>query len=109
MERILIVGANGWVASRLVSIITELHKETKIFLRGMDITPQKENNLLDDFIQGDITVAEDVKKALDGIDTVFHVVALFQGSESLLKKVNITGVEVVLRSSKQSSTVTRFI
>jgi len=107
LERVLVVGANGWVASRLAAIIRE--KNPRLILRGMDITAQRDAKLYDQFVVGDITKEADVAQALDGVDTVFHVVALFQGTESLLRRVNVTGVEVVLQGCLTSNSVRRLV
>lgn len=78
MKRALVVGSNGWVASRLVEL---LQKDCPgIYVRGFDIASRREGSTVQDFVRGDISKAEDVEKAMDSIDTVFHVAALVNGS-----------------------------
>eukprot|EP01126_Amoeba_proteus_P021644 TRINITY_DN2202_c0_g1_i3.p1 TRINITY_DN2202_c0_g1~~TRINITY_DN2202_c0_g1_i3.p1 ORF type:complete len:294 (-),score=44.73 TRINITY_DN2202_c0_g1_i3:69-950(-) len=106
MKKVLIVGSNGWLASRIIVLLKEKRKD--VMIRGFDITPLRVGSNVDDFIQGDVTKRDDVTKAMKGIDTVFHVASIVNGSAKLLYKVNLEGIRISLSCSIENS-VTRFI
>lgn len=112
MQRVLVVGSNGWVASRLIQILKE--RFPKIFIRGFDIQPCAWGTKVDDFVQGDISNLQSVLAATATMDTVFHVAAIVMGPRmndhflfltikaELLQKVNVGGVQNVLEGCKKN-------
>eukprot|EP01127_Copromyxa_protea_P005717 TRINITY_DN15581_c0_g1_i1.p1 TRINITY_DN15581_c0_g1~~TRINITY_DN15581_c0_g1_i1.p1 ORF type:complete len:447 (+),score=116.15 TRINITY_DN15581_c0_g1_i1:875-2215(+) len=101
MKKVLIIGSNGWLASRLASMLKE-RKGDKIVIRGFDIMPCKEGVKVDEFVRGDLTSKADVTQAMVGIDTVFHVAAIVMGPPSLLHRVNVLGVENSLTCAQEA-------
>eukprot|EP01128_Nolandella_sp_AFSM9_P001256 TRINITY_DN11367_c0_g1_i1.p1 TRINITY_DN11367_c0_g1~~TRINITY_DN11367_c0_g1_i1.p1 ORF type:complete len:397 (-),score=111.21 TRINITY_DN11367_c0_g1_i1:88-1278(-) len=91
ITKALVTGSNGWVASNIVSLL----QEKGVFVRGFDIAPQSDKSTVDDFVRGDLTKAEDVLKACEGMDTVFHVASLVFAPAALVRKVNVTGTQNV--------------
>uniref|UniRef100_A0A6B2L3P5 3-beta hydroxysteroid dehydrogenase/isomerase domain-containing protein n=1 Tax=Arcella intermedia TaxID=1963864 RepID=A0A6B2L3P5_9EUKA len=74
-------------------------KYPQVHVCGFDIRPALWGTPIDSFVLGDLGSYESVSKAIDNsVDTVFHVAALVTGPEALLYRVNVTGVENVLKA-----------
>jgi len=76
-------------------------KGSSVNIRGFDIQPIRVGVLVDEFVQGDVGNLEDVKRALKGVDTVFHVAALVTGPVERLYRVNVTGVTNVITACSE--------
>ena len=86
MKRILVTGGAGFIGSHIVE-----HYQGKAEIRVLDnLRTGNLKNLkgLDcEFIQGDICDAETVRKAVQGVDYVFHLAALISVPESMTEIV----------------------
>lgn len=51
---------------------------------------------MDEFIKGDLTVYADVLRAVEGVDTVFHVASLVFAPDAVIYKVNVTGTQTLI-------------
>lgn len=51
MKKVLIIGSNGWLASRLASMLKE-RKGDSLIVRGFDILPCRQGVAVDEFVQG---------------------------------------------------------
>jgi len=81
MKKVLVTGGCGFIGSNFVRMILE---ETELEVVNLDLLTYAGNseNLKDvkdneryAFVKGDITIKEDVQKAMEGVDAVFHFAA----------------------------------
>jgi len=77
MERVLVTGGAGFIGSNLVEELVERGKEVvvldNLYLGDENNLSQVEDEI--EFINGSVLDEEDVEKALQGVDTVFHLAA----------------------------------
>lgn len=104
MGKILITGAGGFIGSHLVDLL--LKEEGCERLRLFVKTGEKLNNLPDenfDIVYGDIRNKKSVKKAMVGVDTVYHLAARidFDGKTySEYEDVNVRGTQNLIDECK---------
>ncbi len=77
MSKILVTGGAGFIGSHLVEKLLDMGYEVRVL---DNLTSGKRENLEKvfsriEFIQGDIRNIEDLKKAVSGVETVFHMAA----------------------------------
>lgn len=115
MDKILVTGAGGFIGSHLVETLLE----NKIPLENIRLLiPKKESltnlpNLKFDIVRGDIQNTKDVKKAVDGVNIVYHLAALtIDGGKYYTQeeyaKVNVLGTENLLKVCKDKK-IKKFI
>ncbi|NOY75266.1 MAG: SDR family oxidoreductase [Kiritimatiellaeota bacterium] len=104
--RVLITGGAGFIGSHLVE-----HFQGKADVRVLDsLRSGYEKNLEPfdvEFIKGDILDRESVRKAVDGIDYVFHLAAMISVPESMFNpiecaRINVEGMLNVLEESAEA-------
>lgn len=108
-DRILITGGAGFIGSHLADALIEHGHQVRVLdnltkqVHGPD--PQRPDHLHPDaeLIQGDIRDAEAVRRALDGVDAVFHLAASVGVGQSMYEvaeytAVNTFGTAVLLES-----------
>jgi dihydroflavonol-4-reductase len=96
--RALITGATGFLGSHLARQLTERGDEVVALVRATSDRSRLEG-LAIDYAEGDVTDADSVVRALDGVDQVFHcagVVEFGPRDRSFLDRVNIDGTRHVL-------------
>ncbi|MFC4597648.1 NAD-dependent epimerase/dehydratase family protein [Cohnella hongkongensis] len=77
--RILITGASGYLARFVVERLARQGYR----LRGFDRVTPSDDRPLHDFVQGDITSFEDIRKACEDQDIVIHLVSIVRNREHL--------------------------
>ena len=101
--RILVTGGAGFIGSHLVEYF-----QGKAEIRVLDSLRTGYLKNLDgfdvEFIKGDIRDREVVRKAMEGVDYVFHFAALISVPESMEKiqecvDINVNGLLVVLEDA----------
>lgn len=105
---ILITGASGFVASHL---IPRLHKEGHK-LRCL-VTDETEGRRIQapgaELAVGNVTDPESLRSAMDGVDTVIHLVAIIRESRRAgYHQINVVGTQNVVNAAKEAG-VRRFI
>ncbi len=91
----LVTGGGGYLGRRMVELLLQRGDEVSIFSRSQ--YPQVEA-LGATGIQGDLRNKDDVKRAVDGHDVVFHVAALVKAWGKLedFRSINVDGTRNVL-------------
>ena len=104
--RVLIAGGAGFIGSHLaehfqgkaqVRVLDNLRTGYLKNLEGFDV----------EFIRGDVRDRETVRKAMEGVDYVFHLAALISVPESMVKiaecvDINVNGLLTVLEEAAQA-------
>jgi dTDP-glucose 4,6-dehydratase len=111
MSKLLITGGAGFIGSNFVHYWLQRHPDDqvvnldKLTYAGNLVTLQDVEHLPNySFIQGDITNAEDVEKAMQGVDIVVHFAAETHVDRSVLGpgiflQTNVIGTQVLLNSA----------
>ena len=95
----LVTGGGGFVGKAIVAALRERGDDVRSFARGA--YPDVEA-LGAEHMRGDITNAEAVSRACEGVDVVFHVASLVQpyGDPRAFDAVNIDGTRNVINACK---------
>jgi len=101
--RVLITGGAGFIGSHLVEYF-----QGQAEVRVLDSLRSGYRRNLDgfnvEFIEGDIRDRETVRRAMEGVDYVFHLAAMISVPESMFKPIecadiNVTGMLIVLEEA----------
>jgi len=94
-KRILVTGGTGFIGSRLAErLVLEKGAIVRVLVHNWTkATWVSRSNV--ELIQGDISIYEDIEKALEGIDIVFHCVGV-GGSIEQCMKINFKGTKNIL-------------
>lgn len=77
--RILVTGVSGRIGANLAAQLLEQGHAVRGLVWGGDLRAEKLAKLDIERVEGSLTVKEDVKRAMDGVDAVYHLGAAFQG------------------------------
>ena len=101
---ILVTGASGFVGRHIVSALLAAGKEVRSLVRD----PGKGASLGSELVQGDMTDAASLRRAVEGVETVIHLVAVRQGKEETFQRVMVQGSSDLLDAAKETG-VRRFV
>ncbi len=110
LGRVLVTGGSGFVGANLVTELLDRGHEVRSFDRAPSSLPAHPRL---EVFQGDITDADDVAAAVDGIDTVFHTAAIIDlmGGASVTEEyrrrsfaVNVTGTQNLVHAAQRAGT-----
>jgi nucleoside-diphosphate-sugar epimerase len=96
-EKILVTGATGRVGRHIVNALLESGEKVRVLIR--DKMTEFENV---ETFYGDLLDKEALKKAVDGIDTVFHLAAVvdYSAPKEQMYQVNVGGTKNILEVFK---------
>jgi nucleoside-diphosphate-sugar epimerase len=99
-DRALVTGGSGYFGSRLVTRCLEVGRQCRVF----DLNDADDRPADVEFVRGDIRDAGAIRRALDGIDVVFHNVAQVPLAKDrhLFESVNVLGTENLLRAAQSA-------
>lgn len=102
----LVTGGSGFVGGHIVEQLLKRDKEVRVFDKHQ---PEVGSDKVE-FVEGDIQNERDVQKAMEGIDVVFHNVALVPVTKAgqRFRKVNVEGTRTAIRAAAAEG-VDRFI
>jgi uncharacterized protein YbjT (DUF2867 family) len=100
---ILLTGGTGFVGGHVLKALRASERPVRCLVRN----PAKAR-LECDVVQGDMTDAESLRRAVEGVDTVVHLVAIRQGSADQFERIMIRGTRDLLAAAKEAG-VTRFV
>ena len=95
---ILVTGASGFVGSHIVSALVGAGKQ----VRGLVRNPDKAASLGIELVQGDMTDAASLRRAVEGVDAVVHLVAVRQGKEETFQQVMVQGGSDLIDAAKEA-------
>jgi uncharacterized protein YbjT (DUF2867 family) len=104
---ILVTGGSGFVGDHVVHELRRRELPVRCLVRDV----RKASRLAAwgcELVEGDITARESVRRAVAGIDTVVHLVAIRQGKETEFQRVMVDGTRDLLAAAKEAG-VQRFV
>jgi len=108
--RVLITGANGFTGNYFVRYMQELGVPVRAMYYGPDGDPGFTGEGVES-VAGDLRDRESLKRALDGIEIVHNIAALYRPTNvpnSLFFDVNVTGIGHIVELAKEAG-VKRFV
>ena len=99
---ILVTGGTGFVGSRIVHALRAENRPVRCLVRS----PERAGKLSAwgcELVQGDVTDAESLKRAVDGADAVVHLVALIAGKPEEFDRVMTRGTESLVAAAEHAS------
>ena len=100
---ILLTGGTGFVGGHVLKALQAAGRPVRCLVRD----PSKAN-LDSEFVAGDMTDPASLKRAVEGVDTVVHLVAIRQGKQEQFERIMSQGTRDLLAASKDAG-VGRFI
>jgi uncharacterized protein YbjT (DUF2867 family) len=100
---ILLTGGTGFVGGHVLKALQAAGRPVRCLVRD----PSKEK-LEGEVVAGNMTDAASLKRAVEGVDTVVHLVAIRQGSKEQFERIMSQGTRDLLAASKDVG-VGRFI
>jgi UDP-glucose 4-epimerase len=102
--KILITGGSGFIGSHIVELYQDRAEEIRVLDNLRTGYRHNLDGLRHTFIEGSITDRELVKKAVEGVDYIFHLAALVSVPESMAKPgecvdINVHGLLNVLEEA----------
>ncbi len=100
-------GGTGFVGPRVVHAL----RSRDLPVRALARKPERESKLRSwnvELVQGDMTDPESLKRAVNGVDTVVHLVAIRQGKPEQFRRIMIEGTESLLDAANAAG-VKRFV
>jgi uncharacterized protein YbjT (DUF2867 family) len=102
-----VTGGTGFVGPRVVHAL----RSRDLPVRALARKPERESKLRSwnvELVQGDMTDPESLKRAVNGVDTVVHLVAIRQGKPEQFRRIMIEGTESLLDAANAAG-VKRFV
>jgi uncharacterized protein YbjT (DUF2867 family) len=100
---ILLTGGTGFVGGHVLRALRESGKPVRCLVRD----PAKAR-VDGELVQGDMTDADSLRRAVEGVETVVHLVAIRQGSDEKFERIMAQGTRDLLAAAKEAG-VGRFV
>ena len=101
MSKVLVTGGKGFLGSNIVARLREHGEEVRIFANSASRGKYEKSNH-EDIVWGDIRDQSSVEEAVEGVDSVIHLVSNFRRVGSDKKEaysINVEGTDNVLNAS----------
>jgi len=98
---ILLTGGTGFVGGHVLAALRASGRPVRCLVRGSA-------DLDAELVQGDMTDPASLGRAVEGVDTVVHLVAIRQGKKEQFERVMVQGTRDLLSASKDAG-VGRFV
>jgi uncharacterized protein YbjT (DUF2867 family) len=105
--RVLVTGATGFVGPRVANAIVDAGHEVRVLERKSGAW-RKAGIRCQEAVQGDMTDADSLRRAVEGREVVVHLVAIRQGRPEQFQRVMIEGTRNLLAAGKAAA-VGRFV
>lgn len=99
--KVLVTGGTGFVGPHVVRAIQDAGHNVRALVRK-GLVPGAERT------EGDMTDAESLRRAVEGVDAVVHLVAIRQGREELFQRIMVEGTRDLLAAAREAG-VGRFV
>jgi nucleoside-diphosphate-sugar epimerase len=105
VSTILLTGATGLVGSRLLPRLAQAGLECRALVRGDVALPGRTSA-----VRGDLAIADSLKRAVEGVDAVVHLAALFRtDDENAIWKANLDGTRNLISAAEAHAPKARFV
>ena len=104
MAKCLVTGGAGFIGSHIVDALLAAGKDVRSLVRD----PGKSAGLGGELIQGDMTDAASLHRAVEDVDAIIHLVAVRQGKEETFQQVMVQGSSDLINAAKEAG-VRRFV
>jgi len=104
---ILLTGGTGFVGGHVVHALREADRPVRCLVRNR-AKAGRLATLGCELAEGDMTDAESLRRAVDGVEMVVHLVAIRQGSDEKFERIMTQGTRDLLAAAKQAG-VGRFV
>ncbi len=106
---ILVTGATGFIGPRIVQALRDRDRPVRALVRKPDSNVASTLAVWGaELVQGDMTDAASLQQAVEGCETVVHLVAIRQGRESEFKRVMEEGTRSLVSAAGEAG-VRRFV
>ena len=105
--RVLVTGGSGFVGGHVVHALRQADRPVRCLVRARRKAARLEA-LGCELIEGDMTDGASLRRALDGIDVVVHLVAIRQGKPEQFRQIMVGGTRDLLELAKEGG-VKRFV
>ncbi len=100
----LITGGTGFIGKKIVRALVKRGYKVRVLVReNSNINDLEDLDI--DFVLGDITDRDSVRKAMEGCSSLFHLAALVRNwcpDKNLFYRVNVDGVKNVFESAQEA-------
>jgi NADH dehydrogenase len=104
---ILVTGGTGFVGGHVVQALHANDQDVRALVRNR-ANGSKLETLGVELAEGDVTSPESLRRAVAGVDTVIHLVAIRQGKQEQFQRVMVEGTRDLLAAAKEAG-VGRFV
>lgn len=112
-DRILITGATGFIGSHLAKNLVESGKDTRCLVRrsSSNVAIDYLSNLGVELVYGDLLDKEAIRKAINGINTIFHLGGggTLGTPKDICYKMNVEGTRNLLDACVEQGTAQKFV
>ena len=105
--KVLVTGGTGFVGGHVVRALLETGKPVRCLVRDPRKAAELER-LGCELAEGDMAEPETLRRAVDGVEAVVHLVAIRQGKRSQFEQVMSTGTRDLLEAAREAG-VQRFV
>jgi len=105
--RVLVTGATGFVGPKVANAITAAGHDVRVLERKPGSWAEA-GIRCQSAVQGDVTDAESLGRAVEGMEVVVHLVAIRQGSSDQFQRVMIEGTRNLIAAAQEEG-VRRFV
>jgi len=103
----LVTGGHGFIGSHIVAALRSRGRRVRV----LDVAEPPPGHRADEVLRGSVTDAEDVRRAVTGVERVFHAAGnpqLWDRDPSVFDSVNAGGTRTILRACRDAG-VKRFV
>jgi uncharacterized protein YbjT (DUF2867 family) len=104
---ILVTGASGFVGGHVVRRLREESRDVRCLVRDRRKSERLESWGCE-VVEGDMTDASSLRRAVEGVDVVVHLVAIRQGKPEEFQRIMVGGTRDLLKLAKEAG-VKRFV
>ena len=98
---ILLTGGTGFVGGHVVHALREADRPVRCLVRNR-AKAGRLATLGCELVEGDLTDAESLRRAVDGVEMVVHLVAIRQGSDEKFERIMTQGTRDLLAAAKEA-------
>jgi UDP-glucose 4-epimerase len=111
--RILVTGITGRIGANLAAALVEQGHQVRGLVWGRDPRTDKLKALHVELVNGSLTEPEDVRRAAEGMEAIFHLGGAFQGGGPFTTdeyfEINVRGTYLMLEAARAQPNLRQFL